>query len=239
MLRSIASFGFFLALLCSITTTNAADTGALQQQIIAQSRSISPNDYAFTRTVRSEQIQGEKTQVRTVVDRYDPAKPQGQRWTLVSVDGRPPTSDEQKSFAKESPKRRVSSYARVANYFGAGATAATDAQGRTVFKFSSLPPDTVIIAGSDVSGSSAGEAVVNSSGATPFFEHVKFTLTKPTRIKLIAKIEQFQANARYKLFPDGKPVPAEFSSDAVGSLAGKSGRIRTNIVFSDVRPVNR
>jgi hypothetical protein len=171
------------------------------------------------------------------VDRFDPAKPAGQRWTLVSVDGRPPTADEQKSFAQESAKRRVSSYARVANYFGTESTSGTDAQGRTVFRFKTLPKETVMVAGSDLSANSTGEAVVNSSGAVPFVEHVRFTLTKPTRIKLVAKIEHFQANARYKLSPDGKPVPAEFKSEANGSMVGKAGSIRTTITFSEVRPV--
>jgi hypothetical protein len=221
------------------TAGYGGDADALQQQIIAQSRAVSPDDYAFTRTARTEQIEGDKTETRTIVERYDPSKPAAQRWTLVSVDGRPPNADEQKSFDKEVQKRRVSSYARVATYFGSPATPGTDAQGRTIFKFSSLPKETVMVAGSDVSASSAAEAVVNASGATPFVEHVRFTLTKPTRIKVVAKIDQFQANARYKLHSDGKPVPMEFTSEAVGSMVGKAGRIRTNITFSDVRAVGR
>jgi heat shock protein HslJ len=235
-MQTLLRFGLSIALFSFMSAASAADADALQQQIIAQSRSVSPDDYTFTRTIRTEQIQGDKTEVRTVVDRYDPAKPAAQRWTLVSLDGRPPTADEQKTFATESAKRRVSSYARVATYFGSSATKAADAQGRPVFRFNSLPKETVMVAGSDLSANSTGEAIVNTSSATPFVEHVRFTLSKPTRIKLVAKIDQFQASARYKLFSDGKPVPAEFTSEAVGSMVGKAGRIRTTITFSDVRP---
>ena len=228
-------------LLGGLQIADAADAAAdaLQRRIVEQARTVSPDDFSFTRTARTETIQGAKTEQRTVVERFDPAKPAAQRWTLVTVDGRAPNADELKQHAQEAPKRRVAHYGRIADYLGSGATAATDARGRTVFRFPSLPKDSVVVMGSDISLNAAGEATVDVSGATPFVEQTRFTLTKPARVKLIAKIEKFEASTRYRMMPNGKPVPVEQTSDAHGSMMGKQGRIKSTLTYSDHQPAGR
>lgn len=89
--------------------------------------------------------------------------------------------------------------------------------------------------GSDFSANAIAEASVSTTGPAPFVEQVRFTLVKPARLKLIAKVEGFEAITRYRVMPDGKPVPSEQVSDATGSVLGKQGRIRTTITFSDQR----
>jgi hypothetical protein len=216
---------------------DGADSAALKQRVLEHARTVSVDDFTFTRTARTEQQEGDKRTERVVVERFDPAHPQ--RWTLISVDGRPPNAEELKKIAKDGPKRRTAHYGRVAAYFGAPASATTDAQGRTVFHFDTLPLETVIVTGVDISANSKCEATVDTSGPVPFVEQVRFTLKKPVRIKVVARLEKFEATARYRMMPDGKPVPVEHVSNAYGSLLGKQGHVHSVLTYTDHRPVRR
>lgn len=227
-----------MTLMLGLLTLAAADASeALQQKMLAHARTVTGNEYAFTRTARTQQSGGDGPKERVMVERFDPSKPAETRWTLVNVDGRAPTAEELKSHAKEAPKRPVGLYARVANYVGAPATAATDARGRTVFRFATLPKNSLLVSNVDLSANSSAEAVVDASGATPFVQQVRFRLLKPTRMKVVAKIETFEAQTSYRLQPDGIPLPAEQSSEMTGSLMGKEGKIRTTISYADFRRV--
>jgi hypothetical protein len=206
---------------------------ALKQRVVALARSVGPDDYAFTRTARVEQSEGAEKTTRIMEERFDPRKPAAQRWTLVSIDGRAPTEAELTSHRKEAPKRRVSSYGRVADYFAAPSTTAAGANGRTVFRFTALPKESLVLNDADLSSSAIAEANVDLNAAVPFVEQVRFTLTKPARVKLVAKVEKMETTTRYRMLPDGKPVPVEQVSDMTGSMLGKSGRIRTVLTYGD------
>lgn len=227
-----------LLLILASVVPGLADPDDLKRRILDHARSVTVGDYSYTRTVRTTKVEDGKTTESVVVERFDPASP-AQRWTLISVDGRPPTAEELKKHAKSWPKRRTAHYGWVANYFGTPATVSTDSRGRTVFRFPSLPPETVVVTNVDISASSICEATVDTSGAVPFVEQARFTLTKPIRLKVVAKLEKFVATSRYRMMPDGKPVPVEHVSNASGSLLGMPGRVRSVLTFSDHRPVRR
>lgn len=220
-------------------TSLAADPAAeaLKARIVAHARTISPADYAHTRTARTEQIEGGKTEERVAVERWDPTRGADQRWTLVSIDGRAPTEDELKKHSREAPKRRVAHYDRVGIYFAAPSTVRTDERGRTVFRFQSLPKGSVTIADSDLSANATAEATLNTTGSQPYVAQVRFTSTKSARVKLVAKIERFVLTTRYRMMPEGKPVPAELISDIEGSMLGRDGRVRTVLTYTDHRAV--
>jgi hypothetical protein len=230
----------FLPLASSLAAEPAIPgADALKERIIAHARTVTAEDYAYTRTVRTEATEGEKKEESVLVDRWDPAKPLDQRWTLISIDGKPPDADQLKLFRKALSKRRQPYYGRVAGYFAKPATSGVDARGRTVFRFASLPKESVMVSDADISANATGEVAVDTTGATPFIEEVRFTSTKPTRVKLVAKIDRFEAMTRYRLMPDGKPVPIESSSEMVGSMLGQQGRIRTKVVYTDHRAVGK
>src|SRR6202049_2367649 len=82
-----------LGLALSVTILAQNNSDELKQRILAQTQSISPDDYAFTRTIRSDGTSNGKAEKKVRVEKFDPTKPGEARWTLVSLDGAPPSAD--------------------------------------------------------------------------------------------------------------------------------------------------
>lgn len=236
---ALAKIGIIAAaiLLASISVGHAEDkTSDLKQRILTQAQSLSPDDYAFTRTSRSEQTSNGKTETHTTVDKYDPSKSGDARWTLVSMDGAAPSADALAKYNKETPTRRVPGYYRMAKYLGTSATSSADARGRTVFHFGSLPKDTALVMNSDVSSNTSADVTVSEANGTAFAEQVHLTV-KPMRLKLIMKLDHYESTARYRMGPEGKPQLVEQIADMAGSGMGQEGKAHTVITYSDYRPV--
>ncbi|MEE4162724.1 MAG: hypothetical protein V2I25_09465 [Woeseiaceae bacterium] len=87
-----------LSLLALPAASPAADYGALLAEAIEQITWEYPENLAFTETRHS----GEST----LVSRYDPRRDDGERWSLVSVDGREPSSEEIDEFLEKRRERR-------------------------------------------------------------------------------------------------------------------------------------
>jgi len=206
----------------------------LKQRVLAQAQSVSADDYAFTRTIRSEAtIIGKKVKAISI-EEFDPTKPADERWTLVSVNGAPPSAAKLKEYRKEAAKRRVvPGYHRVANYFGAPATVSSEAGGKTVFRFATLPKGSISIQEKDLSQLASGEASVTEAGGASFVEQVSFTL-KPKRAHVIDKYETI---FRYRIGPGGKPFLTETTSDLFGSGLGLEAKMHTATTYSDYRLV--
>ena len=234
----LCALGIFHLLLPSPAAAADEAAEALKQRIVAGARSVTADDYAFTRTSRTETRDDSKTEKRVVIERFDPTKPADARWTLVSINGQPPNAEELSKFRKGMAERRVANYGRIADYLAAApATVSTDGQGRKVLKIEKVPKGSVVVNDADVSANAIGEATINESGEMPFVEQIRFTSTKPTRVKLVAVIERIQVTTRYRMMPNGKPVPIELSSDMSGSMMGKQGKINTVTTYSDHRAV--
>jgi hypothetical protein len=228
-----------IAALCfgsASTVLAQQNQGELKQRVLAQAQSVSPDDFAFTRTVRNEQTSNGKTEKHVNIEKFDPTKPADARWTLVSVDGAPPSADALKTFRTDSAKRRVPGYYRLAGYFGTPATASSDSRGRTVFHFAALPKDTAKVMDTDVSQNATADATVAEANGVPFVEQVGITV-KPMRIKLLMKLERYESTARYRIGPEGKPLLVEQTADMTGSGMGQEGRGHTVITYSDYRAV--
>jgi len=230
------AFITILCLGCAFAALGEHNQDELKQRILAQAQSLGAGDYSFTRTVKSEQTSNGKTEQHVNVEKFDPTKPADARWTLVSVDGAPPSADASKTFRTDSAKRRVPGYYRLAGYFGTPATASSDSRGRTVFHFAALPKDTAKVMDTDVSQNSTADATVAEANGVPFVEQVGITV-KPMRIKLLMKLERYESTARYRIGPEGKPLLVEQTADMIGSGLGQEGRGHTVIVYSDYRAV--
>lgn len=208
----------------------------LKQRILAQAQSTSPDEYAFTRTVRTNVVAGGNTEQTVNVETYDPTKPPGSRWSLVSVNGAAPSAEALKKFRKEVPKRRVLGYHRLANYFASQATVAKEGEGRTVFHFATLPKDTVVIMRSDLSHRATAEVAINTDSREPFAEQVRVNV-KPTRLMLMMRLSNYDSISRFQLGEDGKPVLAEQTLEMAGTGMGLDGRMRSVATYSDFRAV--
>lgn len=233
---AIAGIAVWLASVFMAHGQNKPDE--LKQRILAQAQSVGAEDFAFTRTIKSEQVSNGKTEQHVNIDKYDPTKSGDTRWTLVSVDGAPPSADALSRYKKETPKRRVPGYYRLAKYFGTAATVSTDAKGRTLFHFNSLPKDTAIVLDSDVSSNTSADVSVSDANGSPFAEQVHLTV-KPMRIKLIMKLDSYQSTARYRIGPEGKPLLVESVADMSGSGMGQEGKVHTVVTYSDYRAVGK
>lgn len=230
-----------ISLLCLGTASAALaqqNQDELKQRILAQAQSISPDDYAFTRTIRSEGVSNGKPEQHVTIDKFDPTKSAEARWTLVSIDGAPPTADALKTFRAALPKRRIPGYYRIANYFGTPATASTDSHGRTVFHFSTLPKEVVKLMDSDLSSNATADASVSEANGVAFVEQVRINV-KPMRVKLLMKLEKYEFTARYRMGPEGKPLLMEQATDMAGSGMGQEGRGHTVVTYSDYRAVGK
>ena len=217
----------------ALTQQNQVD---LKQRVLGQAQSVGPDDYAFTRTIKSESTSNGKTEQHVNIDKFDPTKPGDARWTLVSRDGAPPLADVLSQYQKDAPKRRVPGYYRLANYFGSPATASTDSRGRTVFHFTALPKDLVKVMDSDVSQNATADASVTEADGMPFVEQLHVTV-RPMRLKLIAKLESYEFTARYRIGPEGKPLLMEQTTDLAGSGMGQEGKMHTVVTYYDYRAV--
>jgi hypothetical protein len=228
------------AILASLVLSSAAfaqnKPDELKQRILAQAQNIGPDDFAFTRTIKSESTSNGKTEQHVAIDKFDPTKSGDARWTLVTRDGAPPSADALSQYKKDAPKRRVPGYYRLADYFASPATASSDSRGRTVFHFSALPKDTVKVMDSDVSQNATADASVSETDGVPFVEQLHVTV-RPVRLKLIAKLERYEFTARYRIGPEGKPLLMEQTTDLSGSGMGQEGKVHTVVTYSDYRAV--
>lgn len=210
----------------------------LQQRVLTQSQSVSPDDYAFTRTVRSEATwNGKSAGNKLIVETFDPSKPTNARWALVSVNGAPPSRAELRHYLKEAGKRRaVPGYHRLASYFGAVATTSIAAGGKTLFHFAALPKDSVSILEKDFSQHARAEVSVSQANGESFAEQVRITI-EPMRKTPLARVNAFETVTRYRLEPGGLPFLIESTSELTGSLMGMKGEMHTTVSYSDYRAV--
>src|SRR5437764_6226111 len=116
-LAKVAIIGAALLLACPSNSHGQDKASEVKQRILTQAQSLSPDDYAFTRTVKSDQTSNGKTEHHVNVEKYDPTRSGEARWILVSVDSASPPADILAKYYNESPKRRIPGYYRLAKYF--------------------------------------------------------------------------------------------------------------------------
>jgi hypothetical protein len=231
---AIASAAVWLASVFMAHGQSKADD--VKQRILVQAQSISPDDFAFTRTIRTDQRSNGKTEKKVTIEKFDPTKATEARWTLTSVDGAPPSADVLKTFRKDAVTRNVPGYHRLAKYFESPATVSTNALGRVVLHFAALPKGSVIALDTDVSQNAIVDATVSEANGVPFVEQVHITV-RPMRIKLIMKLDSFESTLRYRIGPEGKPLMLEQTSDLSGSGLGQTGGAHSVVTYSDYRAV--
>ena len=209
-----------LALLC---VAAAPADFALRDRIVADAAAVAP--VPFVRTFTATQSGGGEKESHVRVDRWD-----GKAWTLVSLDGKPPSADDAAKAAKSFGAQKPPGYHRLATLL-AKAVPATDARGRTVLRVATLAPESFFTSGKDVSEHFTAEAVV-TEGARPYVEQLRLTAREPFRLMLVAKVETFVTVSDYARDAGGTPRLVRQVADINGSMLGRSGLQHTETVYN-------
>ncbi|WP_310497984.1 hypothetical protein [Sandarakinorhabdus sp.] len=200
------------------------------QAVIANARVAAPASMSFERSTRaSAQRKGEAAQPTTRTDRWD-----GKAFTLLSVNGKPPTPKEAEDFKKAASSRPVPGYYRLADILKAGAVRQADAQGRTVYRIAALPKGSINV-GKDVSANVTGEFLVDTSGPRPYVSRARFVLAKPVSFFMVARIDSLDIVNDYRLGPDGRPHLARVTQAMSGAQFGNEGSTRSETSYTMLR----
>ncbi|WP_156256990.1 hypothetical protein [Sandarakinorhabdus oryzae] len=199
----------------------------LRDAIITDARATNPATIAFDRTTTAVR-RGPGIKDKTVtVERWD-----GQHWSLVSVNGKPPTASQLKDFRKATAANPVPGYYRLAALMAAASDISTDGDGRKVLKIPVLPPGTVRTDTSDISSHLSGEAVLASNDGKPYVARLKVKAHENFKLNLLIKVTNFEQISDYRLGPDGRPRLASQTADSKGSMFGFVGGETNEVTYA-------
>jgi hypothetical protein len=226
-----------LSLGSAATTAAEQNHTELKQHLLAQAQSLRADDYAFTRTIRSEAQWNSRTFSNVTVERFDPTKPMNERWTLLSVDAAAPSRAQLNKYRKEAAKRRVvPGYHRLANYIGAPASVSGAPDGKTLLHLDALPKGSVSILETDLSKLATAHVSVATVDGAPLVEQVRITIA-PQRARLLFKIHGYESTSHYRIGADRKPLLASTATDMSGSGMGVKGTLHSVTTYTDYQPV--
>lgn len=218
-----------IAMISACLAGGEARADALQDQVVAIARATRTDTYGFRRTIV---VESNLVARKVVEEQFDPHRPMGDQWVLLSIDARPPTRKEA-ADAYKARRDPFPPYPAVAKWFGAPAARSETTPGYVTYRFASLWPGTLKFGSHDASPDTQAEALVNVKGNVPFIEEVRMTSTKGFSMMLVASMKSMTFTMRYRQLPDGNIVPLDAVSDMIGSAMGKSGQAHTSATFSD------
>lgn len=186
----------------------------------------------FERTTREEKQTAKGPVVEVRVDRFDPKAPSSRQWTLVSVNGRAPTLREQGDHRKIVTSLPVPGFYRLSAILAGEPQRSVDAQGRILYRWTSLPPGSMPTPGPDISTRMAAEAVVEKVGGKPMFKSVRLYAPKPFPVMAVAKVKAFDLQNNYADGEGGVPVLISQSGFSdISAPFGQGGRQTSQIRF--------
>ncbi len=220
-----------LAIACSAGPLAAATPDPLRDRLIADARALAPPTMSFDRTTIAQAGTKSESETERRVDRWS-----GKAWTLVSLNGKPPSADETAKYAKQAKDGIVPGYYRLGSFLAAATGKSSDARGRTVYHVDAMPAGSVKV-GSDVSDKMVADMTVETGDGTPYIARLHVFSREAFRIMLVAKVDSFDTVSEYARGTDGRPVLVRSINLLAGSQFGKAGTQRTEALISNVRPV--
>lgn len=217
-----------IAVACAALLAAAPAPDPLLARIVADAATITEASFGFERTTRLEA--GGKSTVR--VERFRPAATP--RWTLASVDGRAPTADEARDYARAADKQPVPNYGRLGAMLRDGAERATAADGNTVYRVTRLPKGSIAANGASMAKHLVGEATIARAGDRPFVAQMRVFAPKPFRMRMVAKVDRFEAVTRYAPGADGRIRVVSQAVTTVGSMLGQSGTMVSRATYAPI-----
>lgn len=215
------------ALAAGLTAPALAAADPLLDRLRADAAAADPADVAFESVVTATGPR--KDESRVTVERWD-----GRVWTLVSINGKAPSTAEADKFRRQkADERNIPGYGRLATYLSGTVEKRTDAAGNTVYFIPELPKGSFILWG-DNSRHFSGEALVAQSPAGPYIKRFRAWVREPFRMRVVIKVERFDLVNDYAV-DDGRRVLVRQQSDSNGALLGQTGTMRIDSQFSAYR----
>lgn len=194
------------------------------QRIVADARTVDEASFGFERT--TDVTLGGKHQVR--IDRYDPRA--AQRWTLLAINGKPPSPDELKDYAQASRQTRAPNYGRVGLILSGGAARLAPDR----YRVQPLPAKALDGRMAMFASHLTWEARVAGPPERPYVIETRAYAPEPFRAKLVAKVDAFEAVTRYAPGADGRPRVREQVVKVRGSALGRSFDTDQTIRYRDL-----
>lgn len=205
----------------------APEPSPVRDRIIADARLINPASLAFERQTHVVQAGGGKRTEQRRVERWD-----GRKWSLISIDGKPPSPTDFKDAARANGVQPVPGYHRLAALLAGATTSRGDATGGTILMVPVLPPGTAFANGTDISANLKAEAVVVSTDGTPWVQRLRLTARAPFKAGWLLKVTTFEQVSEYSRDGGGAPRLASQIADSQGSMFGFAGGQKSEVTYA-------
>jgi hypothetical protein len=205
-----------------VTVPVRAETDATLKQLLAESAKAPV--VAFERTVKAElRPEGDKGPAQ-MVERFTPTGPASGRWTLLSIEGKPPTAKQQEAHRKSSAGAIIPGFHRLHLVLTPQPLRRTEAGGKTVYHWQSLPEGAVTTPGGDISRNLSADATVEEVGGKPIISKVRLYAAKPFKIRGIATMNSFDVTSTYRVHAGMPMLVAQTSQSDVKAPFGMGGQ---------------
>lgn len=208
------------------TAATGADAKALLAAAVGEAEAAVASRWAFTMTIEDRSSE----QAKTYIVRFDPRRPEGERWTPLSPAADVMTKEERAAFKRISGDDAADSrlvYDGLAQSIG-GLSLREDAGADAVFAGPIADPDMP---------KAVREALVMTvryDRAAGHVAEIAVASTKPFKPAPPAKIERMTQVQRYqRLQPDWPPLLVASSSDTAGEAMFKSFESRVETTYAD------
>lgn len=202
-----------LALALSAFPAAAASPPALALEALASIDRFSQENWSYTKTSRANGVER--------VERHDATRAPNERWTLISVDGRAPTSKELKKYAREKEDQRKRGSDDGDDDGGVDESTIeliAETPLRSTFRFH--PRAGMLLRGEE-SRKVAGTIVVNREGR--WAERFELRNTAPIRPLPGVNVSEFMISMTFRRDADsGEILPVRFANRIRGKLLLKS-----------------
>jgi hypothetical protein len=181
-----------------------ARADALLERLRAEAARAEVKGFERTSREQKQTAKGPVTEVR--VDRFDPKAPPGRQWSLLSINGRAPTPKEVSEHRKLVSSLPVPGFYRLSAIFAGEPERRVEANGRILYRWTSLPAGSMPTPGPDISPRMAAEALVEKVGNRPIIRSVRLFAPKPFPVMAVAKVNSFDLQNFYAEGDGGTPV---------------------------------
>lgn len=219
-----------VATLVAVARLSAVEPGLLEEAV---EKWLGERDHwAFTQ--RAVEWDGDKPRER--LERYDPSRPGNGRWTLLAINGQPPTAEQRAAWAKKKFRKNKRNFdSPIGDYFDFREARMLAETPKLVRYEVPLRHDKSWLFQTD-----KVQVVVTVNKETRALEHLTANVREPVKVLLgLAKITDGKVDLSFLHF-DEEAVPGPESSRPTGSAhvtVSKLGE-RAEFTWSDFKRVN-